>query len=81
MLIKLTSDEWQVLREVLAEKGASASLPFDRNQRILELNDDTADDYRNLVQEEFDINGLNQNYEPTPKGKILEALIDKLFTG
>jgi hypothetical protein len=51
------------------------------NQPVLEITDETADEYRNLLQDEFEIRGMDERYEPTVRGQILESLIDKLFTG
>lgn len=81
MLIALTSDEWQVLKEVVTESGRGVQPMLSCDQGMLEVNDDAADEYRNLIQDEYEVRGLNENYEPTPRGKILESLIDKLFTG
>jgi hypothetical protein len=51
------------------------------NQPVLEITDETADEYRNLLQDEFEVRGMDERYEPTERGRILESLIDKLFTG
>ena len=81
MLIKLTPDEWQVLKEVLAEADSESCPALSGNQPVLEITDETADEYRNLLQDELEIRGLDEKYEPTVRGRILESLIDKLFTG
>ncbi len=81
MLIKLTPDEWQVLKEVLAEADPESCPALSVNQPVLEITDETADEYRNLLQDELEIRGLDEKYEPTVRGRILESLIDKLFTG
>lgn len=36
---------------------------------------------RNLCGDRLQEIGFDENYDPTPEGKILEDLIDKLFTG
>lgn len=81
MLIQLRLEEWQVLQEVLAEADAEGYPALSGNQPVLEITDKTADEYRNLLQDEFEIRGMDERYESTVRGKILESLIDKLFTG
>lgn len=81
MLIKLTPDEWQVLKEVLAEANSRFRPAFSGDLPVLEITCETADEYRNLLQDEFEVRGMDEGYEPTVRGKILESLIDKLFTG
>jgi hypothetical protein len=81
MLIILTQDEWQVLQEVLAKADSGPCPASSGNQPVLELTDEIADEYRNLLQDEFEVRGLGERYEPTVRGRILESLIDKFFTG
>lgn len=81
MLIKLTQDEWQVLIEVLGHPRTEACPALSGNQPVLELTEEAADEYRNLVQDELEVRGMDERYEPTARGKILESLIDKLFAG
>jgi hypothetical protein len=81
MLIKLTPEEWQVLKEVLVEAGTEPLPVLSGNQPFLEITEKTADEYRNLVQDEFEVKGMDESYEPTVRGQVLESLIDKLFTG
>jgi hypothetical protein len=45
------------------------------------LNVDEADDLREQVQDLLQTEGFDENYEPTPLGRVLESLVDKLFTG
>lgn len=42
---------------------------------------DEADDLRELAQDMLQVHGFDEHYHPTPKGRALEQLIDKLFTG
>lgn len=81
MLIILTPDEWQVLKEVLVKADAGPCPALSGNKSVLEISDETADEYRNLLQDEFEVRGMNERYEPTVRGQLLESLIDKLFTG
>ena len=81
MLIKLTLDEWQVFKEVLAKADSGPHPVVSEIQPVLEITDETADEYRNLLQDEFEVGGMDERYEPTVRGRILESLIDKLFIG
>jgi hypothetical protein len=45
----------------------------------IEISDDLADSLRDLCSERLDEHGFDENYDPTPEGKKLEELIDKLF--
>ena len=81
MLVKLTPEEWHVLKEVLADANSGPYPAFSGNQPVLEITDETADEYRNLLQDEFEVGGMDERYELTARGQILESLIDKLFTG
>ena len=40
-----------------------------------------ADEIRNLCGTQLQLYGFDENYEPSPEGKILESLIDKFFIG
>jgi len=46
-----------------------------------ELNEDQADELRDLCNEKLDICGYDENYKLNENGKKLEALVDKLFIG
>jgi hypothetical protein len=81
MLINLTPGEWQVLKEVLAEADSVPRPTLLENQPFLEITDKTADEYRNFLQDEFEVRGMDERYQPSVRGRILESLIDKLFTG
>ena len=70
MLIKLTPDEWQVLKDVLAEVESRPCPAFSGNQPFLEITDETADEYRNLLQDEFEVRGMDESYEPTVRERI-----------
>ena len=47
----------------------------------IEISDDTAAELRELCLERYDVYGLDVTYQPTPEGKKLDTLIDKLFVG
>ncbi|WP_017444187.1 hypothetical protein [Gayadomonas joobiniege] len=67
MILKLTPDLRLVLEAISAEGG--------------ELNEDQADELRDLCNEKLDICGYDENYKLNENGKKLEALVDKLFIG
>lgn len=46
-----------------------------------DLDDDKADELRDLAMDRLEIYGFGPNYEPTEEGKLLEGLIDRLFIG
>ncbi len=47
----------------------------------LKIPEGQADEIRDICGEQLQIAGFDEKYELTPKGKILESLIDKFFTG
>ena len=51
-------------------------LPHDSNKII---DDDIADELRDLCADRLDTHGFDINYNPTAEGSRLEALIDKLY--
>lgn len=59
-------------------KDELARLRYESNKSI---SDDMADELRDLCTERLDAHGFDASYAPTEEGKILEALIDKLFVG
>jgi hypothetical protein len=40
-----------------------------------------ADELREQVQDRLQVSGFDENYNITPQGRVLEGLVDKLFTG
>lgn len=76
MKIQLTKDEQNILSEIISKFEIQIGV---RVAEEMTLDDDLADEIRNkcgehLLQAEFD-----KNYEPTDKGKVLEALMNKLY--
>ena len=45
------------------------------------MTSDEADDLREKAMDLLQHAGVDESYHPTQEGQILEALIDKLFTG
>lgn len=46
---------------------------------ILEISEEEADKFRDILGEQLQLEGFDQNYTPTKVGYILEDLIDKFF--
>lgn len=67
MMLQLTPGLRQVL-EAIADKGG-------------DIDDDIADELRDLCTDRLDEIGFDENYEPTKDGEKLQGLIDKLFVG
>ncbi|MET1218962.1 MAG: hypothetical protein ABWW63_04940 [Glaciecola sp.] len=67
IILELPPDLRLVLEAISAEGG--------------ELNEDQADELRDLCNEKLDICGYDENYKLNENGKKLEALVDKLFIG
>jgi len=66
-ILKLTPELHQVLERLVVSSG--------------EVDEDTAEELRELCTECLDEVGFDENYEPTKDGEKLEELIDKLFVG
>jgi hypothetical protein len=52
-----------------------------KDKFLLDLSEDQANELRDLCSEHLLLVGLDEQYNPTSEGKILESLIDKFFTG
>ena len=83
MKIKLSQDEKEVLEEAIRDikidtfyKIIDTNLDF----FYLEGDEDTLIDLREYCSDYLIIVGFDDDYQPNKKGKILEDLIDKLFT-
>lgn len=50
-------------------------------QWIIDIDDDDAEEIRELCEDKMQEIGFDRNYWPTRTGRILESLIDKFFTG
>lgn len=81
-MITLSPQEIQFMLRVLPLpthiKSELERLIHESNKSI---SDDMADELRDLCTERLDTHGFDASYAPTEEGKILEALIDKLFVG
>lgn len=67
-VLQLTTE----LKESLAARGAGD---------VVVIQDDVADELRDLCTERLDTHGFDQNYELNDEGEILESLVDKLYVG
>jgi hypothetical protein len=77
MQIVLSKEEY----DVLARLGGSAlPTPSQRGEKFkINLPNETADTLRDRCGDELAATGFDANYAPTPTGRVLEGLIDKLF--
>jgi hypothetical protein len=67
MMLELTSSLRQVLEGISVSGG--------------NIDDDQADELRDLCNDKLDVCGYDENYNPNEDGKRLEALVDKLYVG
>ncbi|MDP3390425.1 MAG: hypothetical protein Q8Q45_14555 [Methylococcaceae bacterium] len=67
MMLELTSSLRQVLEGISVSGG--------------NIDDDQADELRDLCNDKLDVRGYDENYNPNEDGKRLEALVDKLYLG
>lgn len=81
MQIRLTVDEFLILKEVLNNSNISIPLVVDsaKNGCTLTISEDDMDELRNSCQNELEKSGFDIDYEVTDKGRTLESLIDKFF--
>ncbi len=82
-LVRLSREERLLLLErfelspdARTQMSAGASHP-----REVWLTMEEADDRREAVQDMLQVEGFDENYAPTPLGRLLEGLVDKLYTG
>ncbi len=73
--LRSLSETPEIIRKELVALGAK-NPPY-----TVTLTDCEADDLRETCADQLPIEGFDKNYEPNEKGRILESLIDKLFTG
>lgn len=81
MLIKLSAAELNVLDDMLDGKLPSLSINVQGGDYLLDVPEEAADVYRNDCMDQLEISGFDIEYKLTPRGVILESLIDKFFTG
>jgi len=82
MEIKLTIEQYEYLTQDLLRNRESilSKLVYIENPPYYILVDeDTADEIRDLAMEDLQIKGFDANYDLTKAGVILEELIDVFF--
>ena len=52
-----------------------------REKVVVKVTEDTADEIRSRCEDQLSIAGFNIDYTLNSEGKILNSLLDKLFTG
>jgi len=81
--IDLDQNEYQYLCKspfiINAYEDIISSIQHHNDKYVLKISEDLADEIRNLCSEHLLLVGLDENYNPTFEGAILESLIDKLF--
>ena len=80
MRIKLSHEEAEVFKEAVKYEmaGTTPNLFKQNNHFYIEEPKDRIIDFEQSCQEYLLYIGLDKNYNPTHKGKIIERLIDKL---
>lgn len=81
MLINLSQAELDVLSDILRLELPGLSVSFQDGAPLLALSEEVADAYRDKFMDQLEISGFDIDYQLTPRGVILESLIDKFFTG
>jgi hypothetical protein len=83
MIIKLNKKQLDYLiysltieQEILKSK---LQIEEDNHSFIVRIDEDTADEIRDLVGEQLQKKGFDSNYELTQDGKMLEELIDVFY--
>jgi plasmid maintenance system antidote protein VapI len=78
----VTRDERLMLQPMRLSDDVRLQLQKETPRSLeLWLSIDEADDLREQVQDALQVNGFDENYRLTAAGKVLESLVDKLFTG
>ena len=78
MKVRLSSAEREQLMRMRGADGLVFE-PTPSGDHVSAIPDDLADDLRERCADELLTTGFDQDYEPTPEGKVLESLIDKLY--
>jgi len=82
---RLSPDELECLGHLTATEQSLAALVkrAEGNSRstTLKLTPDEAEQLRDFLTIQLAMVGFDQDYNPTPTGKMIERLIDKFFIG
>jgi hypothetical protein len=83
MIYIFSKSEFDILNEAIAHEKCHLKIkPITDIGNILysiELNENQANELREVCGDYLAIIGFDENYSPNDKGNILEGLIDKLF--
>lgn len=81
MKIKLNNQEYSYLNKILNDEISEKITILNADERftIIEISRDIADDIREFISDQLQINGFDNNYELTQEGKIQEKLIDLFY--
>jgi len=82
MQIKLSIDEYNFLKDSIFLSTDWKNLIESLSQKnddyfIIFISEDQSDELRDIFGEQLQLNGFDENYNPTPEGELLESLIDK----
>ena len=81
MKIKLNNQEYSYLNKILNDEISEKITILNADERftIIEISRDIADDIREFISDQLQINGFDNNYELIQEGKIQEKLIDLFY--
>jgi hypothetical protein len=79
--VKLTPEEIELFLgwPSASEQVKNNIISSDAKNTILEVTESGADTLRDLCGDRLQVEGFDENYQPTKLGRILESLIDKLY--
>ncbi len=85
MNVNLRKSELDLLINSIGEKRPDLVLAIEEALGdyclALKIPDKEADEMREIVSDDLQFRGFDTNYELTTEGRVLQDLIDKLFTG
>lgn len=81
MYVFLNPEEYEVLLSVCEGQPLPEPIRASVRKIQLDLTPDLADRVRDMCGDELAVSGFDENYNLTPRGRILETLVDKLFIG
>jgi len=84
MVVKIKKSNLDFLIQVLAERKPELAVALDETIRdykiTFEINSDRADEVRDLIEEEIQKVGYDENYDLNEKGMILQEISDIFYT-
>lgn len=82
MKILISTSELEVLRDAVSAGKSKFTLTFEEDEKNgihLIIDEEQADELRDLCGDYLSVTGFDGEYRPTEKGLLLEGLIDKLY--